>query len=59
MNHPMCASDVSERRRTFWLSPVRVAKSRRFGDHELHTLQKLVEDNRDSILEAWNEHFSH
>jgi hypothetical protein len=43
----------------FWLSPVRVARSRRFGDHELRSLQKLVEKNRDRILEAWNEHFSH
>lgn len=43
----------------FWLSPVRVARSRRFDDHELRSLQKLVEENRDRILEVWNEHFSH
>jgi hypothetical protein len=42
----------------FWLSPVRVARSRRFNDHELRSLQKLVEENQDRILEAWNEHFS-
>jgi Domain of unknown function (DUF4160) len=43
----------------FWLDPVRVARSRRFGDHELRSLQKLVEENRERILETWNEHFAH
>jgi hypothetical protein len=43
----------------FWLNPVRIAWSRRFPDHELRTMQKLVEENAAKILEAWNEHFSH
>jgi len=43
----------------FWVNPVRIARSRRFSDHELRRLQKIVEDNRERILEAWNEHFSH
>jgi len=43
----------------FWLQPVRLARSRRFSDHELQKLQKLVEENQEKILEAWNEHFSH
>jgi hypothetical protein len=43
----------------FWLTPVRLARSRRFNDHELHIIQKLVVANRDRMLEAWNEHFSH
>jgi hypothetical protein len=43
----------------FWLSAVRLARSRHFKDHELRTIQKLVEENRELILEAWNEHFSH
>lgn len=43
----------------FWIDPVRLARSRRFRDHELRTIQKLVEGNRDRILEAWNEYFSH
>jgi Domain of unknown function (DUF4160) len=42
----------------FWLSPVRVATSRRCGGHELRSLQRIVEENRERILEAWNEHFS-
>lgn len=43
----------------FWLNPIRIARSRRFGDHELRVIQELVEKNKDSILEVWNEHFSH
>jgi hypothetical protein len=41
----------------FWLNPVRLAKSRRIDDHELRTLRKIVEENQQKILEAWNEHF--
>lgn len=43
----------------FWLDPERLARSRGFSGHELRAVQKLVEENRDRILEAWNEHFSH
>jgi hypothetical protein len=43
----------------FWLEPVRLARSRGFGDHELRRLQKLIEEHRDRMLEAWNEHFGH
>ena len=42
----------------FWLSPVRLARSRRFGDSELRSLQDLVEGNKVRILEAWNEYFN-
>jgi hypothetical protein len=41
----------------FWLSPVRVARSRDFNGRELRVLQSLVEENRQRILEAWHEHF--
>ena len=42
----------------FWLQPVRLARSRRFADHELQKLHNLVEENQEKILERWNEHFS-
>jgi len=42
----------------FWLSPVRLARSRRFNDHELRSVQNLVEENKEKILEVWNEHFN-
>ena len=41
----------------FWLGPVRLAGSRRFPDRELRELQRIVEANEETILEAWNEHF--
>ncbi|MCW9024251.1 MAG: DUF4160 domain-containing protein [Gammaproteobacteria bacterium] len=40
----------------FWLNPVSLAGSKRFASHELRTIQKHVEDNREQFLEAWNEH---
>lgn len=43
----------------FWLDPVRLARSRGFADYELRELSKLVEENRDRMLEAWHEHFDH
>ena len=43
----------------FRLNPVRLARSRRFADHELRRLQKIVENNELRILEAWHEHFGH
>ena len=42
----------------FWLAPVRIERSRRFSDHELRVIQKLVEENEEAIMEAWNEHFN-
>jgi len=42
----------------FWLSPVRLARSRRFSDQELHLIQKMVERNKERILHDWNQHFS-
>lgn len=43
----------------FWMNPVRIERSRGFSDHELCSLQKIVNENRDRIVEAWNEHFGH
>jgi len=42
----------------FWLSPVTLAGSKRFASHELRTIQKYVDENREIFLEAWNEHIS-
>ena len=41
----------------FWLDPVRVARSRRFRDNEIASLQRIIEQNKARLLEAWNEHF--
>jgi hypothetical protein len=42
----------------YWLNPVRLARSRYFRDHELRSIEELIVENRDRILETWNEHFS-
>ncbi len=41
----------------FWLDPVRIAASRRFSDSDLRAVQKLVEENENAIMEAWNGYF--
>lgn len=40
----------------FWLNPVALAGSKRFASHELRTIQKHIDENREIFLEAWNEH---
>ncbi|MBV8781331.1 MAG: DUF4160 domain-containing protein [Phycisphaerae bacterium] len=41
----------------FWLSPVELAENVRFPLQELTIIRKIVEANRERLLEAWNEHF--
>jgi len=41
----------------FWLRPVALANSTRFTPKELRTLEKLVVENKDAFLEAWNDYF--
>ncbi len=41
----------------FWLKPVSLASSTRFAPREIRDLQKLVEENKPKLLEAWNEYF--
>ena len=42
----------------FWLSPVRLQKSRGFSSHEIHRLQHLVEEHRETLLRDWDEYFA-
>ena len=42
----------------FWLRPVALASSTRFSSKELRTLEQLVIENSDKLMEAWNEYFS-
>jgi hypothetical protein len=43
----------------FWLYPeVRLAYNRGFSSREQSELARAVEENRDEIESAWNEHFS-
>ena len=41
----------------FWLTPVALASSTRFPLKELRKLESMVIENRELLLEAWNEHF--
>jgi hypothetical protein len=50
--------EQAERFAKFWLNPVALVKSRGFRSGELSEIQKLVEENRDTLLEKWDEHFS-
>ncbi len=42
----------------FWLSPVALAANYGFNAHELNEIQQLVDEYRELLLEAWNEHLS-
>jgi hypothetical protein len=42
----------------FWLDPVQLASNFGFRARELRTLQSIVVENRQRMLEAWNEFFN-
>ncbi len=46
-----------ERLAKYWLEPVELASSKRFRDHELNEVRRLVLAHREVLLEVWNEHF--
>lgn len=37
----------------YWLTPIALARSRRFRDHELHEIERIVVKYQDDILRAW------
>ncbi|MEO6391666.1 MAG: DUF4160 domain-containing protein [Pyrinomonadaceae bacterium] len=51
--------EQAERIAKFWLTPVSLVMSRGFRSSELTEIQRIVEDNHFTLLEKWNEHFSH
>jgi hypothetical protein len=42
----------------FWLDPVSLAANNGFTAHELNRIRAMITDNREIIIEAWNEHCS-
>jgi hypothetical protein len=40
----------------FWLEPVVLAYNNGFSAKELNRIRKIIIDNLDLIVEAWNEH---
>ena len=41
----------------YWLDPVRLQTSAGFGSAELRRIQRIIEDNRETLIEAWYEYF--
>jgi hypothetical protein len=50
--------EQAERFAKFWLNPVAMVKSRGFRSNELTEIQRIIEENLDTLLEKWDEHFS-
>ena len=38
----------------FWLEPVSLARNLGFSGHELGTIDRIIRDNQQELLEAWN-----
>ena len=49
--------ELGDKLAKYWLEPVELASSRRFGAHELTAIRQLVLVHRDLFLKAWHEHF--
>ena len=43
----------------FWLSPVALSRNLGFGAPELRAIERIVRENRERFLEAWNDFFGH
>lgn len=41
----------------FWLLPVSLARNIGFSAKELRNIEKIVRDNQEILLEAWNDYF--
>ena len=42
----------------FWLSPVQLVANYGFNSREMNEIERLVVENRDRLLEAWNVYFT-
>ena len=43
---------------TFWLNPVELEDSYGFNAPEINELRKLIIENQQLLINAWNEYFS-
>ncbi len=39
----------------YWLTPIALARSRRFRNHELREIERILDEQQDNILRAWRE----
>ena len=42
----------------FWLDPVRLQNSGGLRRSEIHRIERMIEENRALLMEAWNEYFN-
>ena len=49
--------DRDDQSAKFWLEPVALARNAGFGPAELRRIHRLAIENRDLLLEKWNERF--
>ena len=41
----------------FWVNPIILENTVRFGPHELREIRRILSDRVDSIQKSWDEHF--
>ena len=39
----------------FWLDPISLAANYGFRAHELNEIERIIQEHKDELLEAWNE----
>lgn len=49
--------DRDEASAKFWLQPAGLANNLGFSPRELRAVERLIVENQDAFLKAWNEHF--
>lgn len=48
--------DRDDQSAKFWLQPVALSRNFGFSPHELRRIQRLIEEQQETLLEAWNDH---
>ena len=41
----------------FWIEPIGLARNLGFSGHQLRTIERIIQDNQQELLETWNEWF--
>lgn len=49
--HVHVAKDAKEAK--YWMTPIALARSRGFREHELNEIERILVEYKDDILEAW------
>ena len=55
---PHVHAERDENQAKFWLAPVRLDRSKGFGRSEIHQINRIVEENQELFLRAWNDYFN-